>query len=124
MRQSEGEIFNCFLKNSPRHGVALFQRRSKVFGFSPDCVANELPQKALFTQFPELPDSRVHRPAGTALLENSAALIQTHMADLSFSWRSAVVNLSVHHQSAANPAAKRDIEHRIVTDARPDNCFA
>src|SRR5436190_13239566 len=124
MRQSEGEIFNCFLKNSPRHDVTLFQRRSKVFGFSPDCVANELPQKALFTRFPELPDSRVYRPAGTALLENSAALIQTHMADLSFAWRRAVVNLSVHRQSTSNPAAKRNIEHRIVTEPSPPNCFA
>src|SRR6266511_6001094 len=94
MRQREGEVASGLVQEPPGGRVAGGQGPRQQPGFAAGSFRQPLAQEALDTCWFELSNPGIHRPAGTALLDDDTGLIEAQMADLGFAGRRAVKNPS------------------------------
>lgn len=90
---------------------------TRVFGRQPR-------QQAFRMRFLERADPGVHRPPRAMGFEDGSIAVEADVPNFGFTRRRAVVNTSIHHQTAAHAAPERNVEHRVRTPSRAVRRFA
>ena len=123
MGEPKRQILRCLLQKPPGGRIPLPPSRGQMLRFPANRLAGQPSQRALRLSDTQLADSGVHRPPGAARFDNRPVPVQPHVADLRLSGLRAMINPAVHHQSATDAAAERDVKDRVKTHAGPVNRF-